>query len=449
MKISLVCCVLLAATTSAAAGGLFLPMRGVRGIGQGGALVAGAEDADALWLDPAGLAHVRGAGTRSFLFDVAYVYQPVDVEPVDPMGAAQPVVENLQPGRTPIPTVAAAVGVDDRLTVGAGISAPYAGLHRYPADGAQRYASVSLPEATYVVVTFGAAYRVGESLRVGATVQNVVSSLRHEIVVSMCPGTASCAPDDRTFDSAMSLEQTDYVSPTGSIGAQLDVARSVTLGLVLQGPARVAGTGTLSFSLPSATMFEGARVVGDQASVGFTLPPAVRAGAELRPARGLRVEAVAGAELWSMHDELSIAPDRMRVENVAGINAYDVHAMRISRDHHTAFSGALGIEYRRAGVMLGAGIGRETSAAPARTVSVTNLDAGKTYVGIGGGYADDGWQIGAAVGFVAVDDVDVPLAAARVVQLQPLREAPASVIVNAGRYESSYLLAGLRAARRF
>jgi len=51
----------------AAAGGMVLPVRGVRTLERGGAFVAGADDADALWLDPAGLAHVHGKGTKAFL----------------------------------------------------------------------------------------------------------------------------------------------------------------------------------------------------------------------------------------------------------------------------------------------------------------------------------------------------------------------------------------------
>jgi hypothetical protein len=77
------------------------------------------------------------------------------------------------------------------------------------------------------------------------------------------------------------------------------------------------------------------------------------------------------------------------------------------------------------------------------------VDSSKWLFGIGGGYASGGWQIGGAAGFVKQNDVDVPLADAKLPQQQPIRDQPAPVYVNAGAYHSSYVLAGIRAARRF
>jgi long-subunit fatty acid transport protein len=449
MKNWTVCAVLLGLAEPAAAGGMVLPVRGVRTLQRAGALVAGAEDADAQWLDPPGLANVHGRGTRAFLFDVAYIYQPVDYAPTDAAGIDQQPVSNQQPGRTPIPTLAAALAIDDRTTLAAGITAPYAGLHRYPAGAAQRYASVSLDEASIAVVTLGAAYRISDSLRVGATLQNVVTSIESTMIVSACLDAAMCAATDARNDSRMSLAQTDYFSPTGSIGAQLDLGHLATLGLAVQGPARVAGSGTLRLSLPASTTFQGASVHGDAAALGFTLPPVIRAGVELHPAPWLRVEAALSAELWSVHDEITIEPDGIRVENVQGINAYDVHAMRIPRDYQTSFSPALAVEVRGAGLMAGAGIAYETAAAPAGRVSVLTVDADKLLVGVGAGYAAEGWQIGGAFGYVAVDDVELSGGEPRVLQLQPLSNMPTAVIVNGGTYRTSYVVAGIRAARQF
>jgi hypothetical protein len=98
--------------------------------------------------------------------------------------------------------------------------------------------------------------------------------------------------------------------------------------------------------------------------------------------------------------------------------------------------------------MFGAGYSYETAGAPARTVSVLAVDAAKHLIGIGGGYEEDGWQIGAAVGFVALAGVDVPITDAAVGQLAPFG-ATETTNVNAGSYRSHYLLAGLRFARRW
>jgi len=101
------------------------------------------------------------------------------------------------------------------------------------------------------------------------------------------------------------------------------------------------------------------------------------------------------------------------------------------------------------GAMIGAGVAYETAAAPAGRVSVLTVDSSKLLVGIGGGYAHEGWQIGAAFGYVAVDDVELSGGEPRVVQLQPLSSQPSTVIVNGGSYSTSYVVAGIRAARVF
>lgn len=435
------------ATSASFAGGMVLPIRGVRTLARGGAFVAGADDADALWLDPAGLAHLAGNNKRALLFDAAFVYQTVDYTRLDGDGNPLPKVTNLQPGQ-PIPTLAGALGIGDRLVIAGGLASPYSSFHRYAADGPQRYGSVSLDGSFFVIITAGVAYKVDDRLRIGATVQNLVSRIASRIVVSGCPGAMTCAVEDRSFDTSIEIEQTDYFSPSGSIGVQYDAADSLTLGLAIQAPMVVSGSGTLKLELPTSTFFDGASVSGDAGRIAFTLPPAVRAGIEWRPDERWRIEAALDVELWSMHDQIEIEPENVRIENAPG-GPYTVSPMVIPRQYTTSFSPSLGIEWHGPNVMFGAGYGYETAAAPPSHVSVLTVDASKHLVGIGGGYEQEGWQIGAAAGFVAVSGVEVPLAEARVPQLAPIADQATGVIVNAGSYRSRYVVAGLRFARRW
>jgi len=432
----------------AMAGGLVLPARGVRSLARGGAFVAGADDADALWLNPAGLAHGAGANKRTLLFDLAVVYQEVEHARVDAAGTPFPAVSNEQPSQL-APTIAGALGINDVLVIAGGIAAPYASVHRYPGDGPQRFASVSQTRSTVMIVAVGVALRVSDRLRVGATLQDVFTKIASSIVVSGCPGTMTCAPDDRSFDMRLELEQTDALAPSGSIGVQYDATERVTVGLALQAPSRVSATGTLAATLPTATVFEGAMVTGDDATLAYTLPPTVRAGVEVDVTASLRAEAALDVELWSMHDEVTLDPGGIRVEGVAGQGALELATMTIPRDAETSFAPSIGIEWHGPQLVLGAGYAYETAAIPAATVSVAAVDAAKHLVALGGGYEDAGWQIGAAVGLVALADVTVAPADARVPQLAPLQAANATTGVNAGSYASTYLLAGLRFARRW
>ena len=432
----------------AAAGGMMLPVRGVRTVERAGALIAGADDADAMWLDPAGLAHLAGDGKSQLLFDVSYVAQFVDYTRIDSGGNTMASVSNQQPGQ-PIPTIAAVLGIGDRLVIAGGLAAPYAGLHRYDDAGPQRYASVGLQGSAFVYVTFGIAYQVSDRLRVGATVMDVVSKVTSRVVMSGCPGQTVCAPEDPDFDALSQDTQTDYFAPSGSIGVQYDLARSATLGLAFQAPSRVSATGTFATRLPKSAFFEGAHVVGDQSDLSFTLPAAIRAGIELRPSPAWRIEAALDAELWSMHDEIDLQPHDVRIEDAAGVGSYEVGKLVIPRKYRNSYAPALGVEWHGRKLMLGAGYSYETAAAPSGYVSVLTVDAAKHLLGVGGGYEADGWQIGGSVGVALLANVDVPMADAKIPQLTPIRDQPGDVMVNAGSYKSRYLLAGVRVARAF
>ncbi|HEV7554076.1 MAG TPA: outer membrane protein transport protein [Kofleriaceae bacterium] len=442
--------IVLAASTHALAGGMVLPIRGVRSLERAGAFIAGAEDADALWQNPAGLAHLASASptaTRALLFDLGIVDQTVDYTHIDSGGNPQPRVTNQQ-GGTPIPTVAGAIAIDDRLVIAGGITAPYAALHKYDDAGPERFASISTAGSSFVIVTVGAAYAITPQLRVGVTLQDLVSTVSSRLVVSACPGTTPCAAEDGQFDSLVQLQQTDYVAPSGSVGVQYDASEAITIGGTFQAPTRVSSTGSLQTRLPPSTMFEGAKVSGDQASMSFTLPATVRAGVEWHmPA--LRVEAALDVELWSEQDEITFVPQDVRFDNVPVAGSFTLGAMSIPRHYKTTFAPSIGVEYHVGSATFGAGYSYETAAAPTGTVSVLTVDSSKHILGIGGGYDDAGWAIGAAAGIAVLADVDVPLADAQVQQLQPIRDQPQPIAVNAGHYSSTYILAGLRFARRW
>jgi long-subunit fatty acid transport protein len=424
MRFSLV---LLALSTPAYAGGMTLPMQGVRGLERAGALVAGAEDADALWLDPAGLATAAGAGHQALLFDVAYVYQPVDY------ASAGEVATNQQPG-APAPQLAGAYGVNDRLVLAAGISTPYMAFHEYDVTGPTRYASQSLAGTNLVRVTFGGAYVVSPRLRIGATIQDHVTILDHKLVASACPGAmTSC---DRRYDMPLEVRESDYFSPSGSLGVQWDASDAVTIGVMAQAPTKVAANGSLKVTAPPALATSS--VTGDGVRESFWLPPSVRAGIEWHTAT-LRVEAAVDVELWSLHDEIRIAPDHV------SLGAMQLQQMSIPRHFDTTYAPSLGLEYHLGAAQLGAGISYETAAAPPAYVSALTVDAAKLIVGVGGGYLYGGWQLGVAAGFARQDDVTVT--DGKVPVLEPLHDPGMAPVANNGTYHARYWLAGLRLAR--
>jgi long-chain fatty acid transport protein len=436
------------ATGTAHAGGMVLPISGVRGVGRAGALVAGAEDPDALWQNPAGLAHMTGENAMSV--GVTYVNQSVDYARIDSGGNQMEAISDQHPG-FPIPSIAAVFGVGDKLVVGVGFAAPYGALHRYDLDGPQRYASISLAESRIEMITAGVAYAITPRLRIGATVSNVLSNIKSRVILSGCPGQTVCAPEDPEFDADTEVHQLDLLAPTASVGIQFEPDPRITLGVSAQAPAKISGNGELKTRLPSSGFFEGAMVTGDQAKLEMTVPPYIRFGMEGRPDPRVRVEAAIAVELWSMHDNITITPEDVRIENVAGVGTYVVGPTTIPRNFKNSYAASLGGEYRFAKhAVATAGYAYETAAAPEAYVSVMTVDAAKHIIGLGGVYEVAGYQFGAALGFVKQADVDVSLAEARVPQLTPVRDQPSEpVYVNAGNYKSTYVLAGLRFAKHW
>jgi len=280
---------------------MLIPVHGMRSLARGGAFIAGADDADALWQNPAGLAHAAGERRQALLFELAASYSPVEI--TTPDGAR---VSNQQPTQ-PLVAVAASLGIGERLVIAGGISTPALPLHRYANDSPARYASVSTTGSTLVQASVGVAYRVSDRLRVGATLSNLVSQLEWSVVMSGCPPTQTCAADDRSFDMPVTVEQTDYTAPGGSLGVQWDAAAMATVGASITAPQRVAGQGTLTATLPTNAAFAGGKITGNEVALAFTLPPTLRAGVELRPLAGLRIEAALAVELWSLAGWLGLS----------------------------------------------------------------------------------------------------------------------------------------------
>lgn len=437
----------------ARAGGMQLPSRGVRPTARGGAFVAGADGLGAFGFNPAGLAAlVKNERRRSLLVDFGYVGQSARYLRIDSgMNPEDEPVENQAPG-LPIPTLAASYQLGERAVLAVGVYAPYAALGKYPEDGPQRYSLVTMSESLLAITEVAIGYWLTDRVRVGAGLQNMGVFMAASIVFSGCPGQIVCAPEDPEFDAVGKVTQLDVFNPSAVFGAQIDVSEMLRAGLAIQLPFFVSGSGKFQTRLPSSGFFDGAQVVGDRADVSFTWPAVLRAGVEMQPLPRWKFELAGSIEFWSLHDEFSIEPRDVRIENAPGVGTYEVGEIAIPRNFDNSYALHAGLEAQPMASMplsILAGYSFETAAAPDEYLSVMTVDGAKHLIAGGVGYQLDAWTIHAAIGVASVADRTVTPEEGKSPQINPIRAEGTDVYVNWGDYSSSWVIAGAGVSRDF
>jgi long-subunit fatty acid transport protein len=302
-------------------------------------------------------------------------------------------------------------------------------------------------------VTYG--HHLGEHVRLGVGLQNMVFYMDSTVAFSACPGQTICAPEDPEFDAVGKVTQLSPFNPSAVAGAQVAVTDWLRVGLAAQLPFFIGGSGKIQTRLPPSGFFEGAEVRGDQAEVSFTLPAALRMGVEVAPIPGWKAELATQIELWSQHDEFLIEPQDVRIENAAGVGTYEVGPLRIPRNFENTVAVNLGVEGQPVSSLpltVLAGYSFETAAAPDKYLTVLTVDGARHLFAAGAGYQLGAWKLDAALGFVTVADREVTPEEGRAPQLSPIRDEsddPLEVYVNWGEYTSSWLVIGAGASRAF
>jgi len=442
------------------AGGFWLPGRGVRPMGRGAAFVAGVDDLHAVWYNPAGLASLAGEAPAigdvkrqqwSALLDLALVKNSSSFQRVITAGTTPQPQAKVENGASPqvIPTLGVGHAFSDRLAGAVVLMAPYAGLASFPADGPQRYSAVNGDGTIIASLAVGAGYKVGEHLRLGATVQNMFVHYESIITISSCPSETICAPEDPEFDAVGHAAQNGFFNPTASVGLQVAYPK-FRGGLSFQLPTWVHASGQLDVRLPSAAFFDGARMQGDQASTEFTLPATLRAGVEVRPSRALRAEVAADYEMWGAHEDVTVTPDNVRIEDVPSVGTYDLSAQVVPRNFqnvlalHVGGEAALG---RARAIALRAGYTFEQGAPPPEWLSPLTIDTNKHVLALGGGWRSKSGRLGIDAVFGYVMQPDTTITDSQQRQLTGIRQRdpadPAPPVVANGNYTSSWLFFGV------
>jgi len=467
---ALACVLALAAAVAprtSRASGFYLTDRGVRSLGRAGAHVAGGDDQHAAWYNPANLV-VGGPGV---LFDLSLlawgnqyrrVAQPTDTSPqvrFDAVsGSALPI---------PVPTliVSHSFGLRNAMFA-AGVLAPNAVITSYPDSvqdssgmprpAPQRYSLLSLDGSALLVGGLWFAYAPRPEIAFGLGIQALVGSFASRLVLSACPATITCQPEDPSWDALTQLRVGPIFAPSGNAGVRIQPAPWITIGISGQLPMWISAPAQLQVRLPSDSFFDGSRIDGDRATVDFVLAPILRAGVEFRPTRVDRIEIAFVAEFWGMHDRIGLTPVRdaaqpngIRIVDARAINTYEVGPQSIVRGFQHTVSVRVGVERDQA---LGrdwhlwprVGLAYESSATAPEYTSVLTLDSDKFLATFGASIGRGRLRIDVVFAHVFASSVDVHPRAGQIFQVRPFRAGdPPSYAVNGGLYEFAVNVFGI------
>jgi long-chain fatty acid transport protein len=461
---------LLCAATPTRGAGLYFTDRGVRPMGRAGAFVAGADDLGAVWYNPAGIADAGNA----FLLDASWLQFSIDytrtLRVVNADGVVthpgDPTVHGSSPV-LPLPTIAASYVLDEhgRFTVAGGVLAPYIALASYPSTvqypwgpgpSPARYALSGFDGSLLALPGAWIAYKPTEELRLGLGVMALVGWFQTDITFSVCPqNRLVCAPEQPEYDAAARLRVGPMFSPTLMGGVTWVPAEIVRVGASGQLPMAINSDATFKVRMPSASEFDSATEDGDRARVRFLLPGIVRAGVEVRPVTGLRIEGAWVHEFWSAHRTIDATPEGVTIDGVTGMPPkLAVPPIHIPRGFQDSDSFRVGGEYHftvgEYALDARAGVSYETSAVPPAYLSLSSLDFEKWILSFGGSlYLGKHWRFDGVLAHVFATNVYVSPEQAQVPRINPLPGSARLEAINGGYYAASANVIGAGLNYRF
>jgi long-chain fatty acid transport protein len=431
-------------------------------MGRGGAFVAGADDLGATWYNPAGLAD---AGT-SVLVDFAYLDFSVDYTRQlliqNPDGTLQKTTSPTVQGSTPflpLPTIAGsyAFGSQRQWTFAAGVLAPYVALTSFPdtVDGQPspaRYAMGSFAGSLMAIPGVWLAWKPIPQIRIGAGFLALAGSFQTTVTFNASPPNRLLGPpEDPEYDAAAQLSAGPIFAPTANGGITIVPAEEVRFGVSGQGPMVVDAPARLVMRLPSAPIFQGASQDGTNAHIHFVLPAIVRAGIEVRPVRGLRIEAAYVRELWAEQQSIDVTIKNVNLDNVGGgalPSKVPIPNIVFPRGFQDSNSYRLGAEYHNHvdhyPFDVRAGVSYETSAVPTDYVSISSLDFNKVTPTVGASlYVTPEWRLDAMYAHVFAASTYVDPNEAKIPRINPIAGNPSFEPVNGGTYTATAELFGV------
>lgn len=284
---------LLAMPGFAQASGFYTPDIGAKTVGRGAAWIVGVDDLTSLYLNPAGLAHIRGVNfmlVNNFdVFHTAYHRSSID-----------PVVRNENPlDIIQFGAFSANFGLED-FTFALGLYGPYGVSEKYDLHGPQRYQAVEIQRGQ-VYYMLGVGWGPLPWLRLGAAVG--VGEFSENDTYAFTPFD----DNQEQNDVLAKAEIEQFGLMMYAFGIQLGPFNGFELGFSYQPPTDIELQGRIRAYLPQlyAGVF-GEEVYKDEMTVTINFPQIIRFGARQRFTPRFDLEFNVVHTGWSRYQEQKI-----------------------------------------------------------------------------------------------------------------------------------------------
>jgi long-chain fatty acid transport protein len=438
------------------AGGLYISDRGTRALGRGGAFTAGASGIEAVGHNPAGLSGTGVLGELTLpLVEASYKRRLAIDDGTGTIRDVESATLNGESEVLPFPTlVGAFTPKSDKYTIAGGLITPTFTLLDFPEEvngepSLARYTLSGFTDSRVLMAGLWARLYLHEKLALGLGVHGLIGTFRSTVGFTLSiPDRTIAAPEDTDYDAVGRVSVGPMVAPSGSLGLLFTPLDFLRIGLAGELPIWIDSDATFDVRLPPSAAFEGVTVEGNKAHLSMRLPAILRAGVEAALSDHVAVELTYVREFWSLHDNIDVEPDNVRVTGSAvGPEEIVLPNIRIPRKFEDSNSLRAGLELQDHFIFdfaVRAGVAYESSAVPPAYLSLSSLDLQKWMFTLGGGLVFTDWLSGdLAYAYVRTSPENVAPEDARLTRINPLSGNAPPEYVNGGRYTlSAHVLNG-------
>ena len=380
------------------AGGFYVPEIGSRAAGLGVAVTADAADPSATFHNPAGLANADGLqielATDLFFPRVTFFRRPL----TDPNTGENIHFDGTSNTNKVIaaPFLGASYRLNDRLTAGLAVFAPFGATLEYPDEGSQRQIVTKIGLKT-IFVSPAVGIRLPSGFSVGVAANLIFGDLvlEQRNAIPYVTGDPEQYPDpEGEIQGSTHVEGRDPFSVGATIGVgwhdeRFAVGASVMtpVTLHLEGEAHVENSGIAPLVDSDNNVLQAAGAREDSVRISIPLPLVARFGIAVRPTPHWRIEADVNWQRWSTFKTLEVDfVHEYELLPTPGAYLYDV---RVENQWRNTWSARLGVEAEpwSTPVTLRAGVLWDQSPVDDRHFSLLTPDSDKIGVTAGARYS--------------------------------------------------------------